>query len=80
MIKILVIGESCLDVFQYGNVERISPEAPIPVFCPTYKTENPGMAGNVFQNIQGFDVEAVLHTNTNWREISKTRFTKINVP
>src|SRR3990167_2283773 len=74
MIKILVIGESCLDIFQYGRVERISPEAPVPVFNPLHKTENIGMAGNVFRNLQEFpDVEVVLNTNENWREISKTR-------
>ena len=34
MYKILVVGESCLDVFTYGDVERLSPEAPVPVFKP----------------------------------------------
>ena len=35
MKKILVGGDSCTDVFIYGDIERISPEAPIPVFVPT---------------------------------------------
>ena len=35
MSSILIIGDSCKDVFIYGDIERISPEAPIPVFVPT---------------------------------------------
>ena len=34
MKKILVIGESCLDIFQYGDCKRLCPEAPVPVFNP----------------------------------------------
>ena len=30
--KILLIGDNCTDVYQYGVVDRISPEAPVPVF------------------------------------------------
>lgn len=73
MIKVLVIGESCLDIFQYGKADRISPEAPVAVFCPTTKTENPGMAGNVKQNLVALGIDVELHTNLNWREITKTR-------
>jgi D-beta-D-heptose 7-phosphate kinase/D-beta-D-heptose 1-phosphate adenosyltransferase len=38
-------------VYQYGTVDRISPEAPIPVFVPTYQESKPGMAGNVYANL-----------------------------
>jgi len=31
-MKILVIGDSCTDVFIYGDIERVCPEAPVPVF------------------------------------------------
>ena len=31
-LKILLIGDSCYDYYHYGNVSRISPEAPIPIF------------------------------------------------
>ena len=31
-MKLLVIGESCLDVYQYGDSVRLCPEAPVPVF------------------------------------------------
>ena len=37
-MNILVIGDSCDDVFVYGVIERMSPEAPVPVLQPTNKT------------------------------------------
>ena len=48
--KILLIGDDCLDVYQFGTVDRISPEAPIPVFECTHKDTKSGMAGNVAKN------------------------------
>ena len=33
-MKILVIGDSCKDVFIYGTANRLCPEAPVPVFIP----------------------------------------------
>ena len=50
MKKVLVIGDGCKDVFQYGKCERLSPEAPVPVFKPTKTTSNGGMAVNVYNN------------------------------
>jgi len=50
--KILLIGDNCIDVYQYGVVDRISPEAPVPVFVPKYDVVKEGMAGNVFNNLQ----------------------------
>jgi len=52
MKKILVIGELCVDRFIYGDVKRLSPEAPVPVFNELEKVENNGMAGNVVENIK----------------------------
>ena len=51
MKKFVVIGETCEDVFIYGKVKRLSPEAPVPIFIPTNTVTNQGMAGNVFNNI-----------------------------
>lgn len=50
--KILLVGDNCIDELQYGYVDRISPEAPVPVFCPTYKETRPGMAANVQTNLE----------------------------
>jgi bifunctional ADP-heptose synthase (sugar kinase/adenylyltransferase) len=51
MKKIVVIGDTCKDVFIYGESKRLSPEAPVPVFTPLYTVVNDGMAGNVVANI-----------------------------
>lgn len=50
--NVLLIGDDCLDVYQYGTVERLSPEAPVPVFKASGKVELPGMAGNVRRNLE----------------------------
>ncbi len=61
MKKILVIGESCTDRFIYGDVNRMSPEAPIPVFIPKYEKTNRGMAGNVVENYKKLmDTESTI--------------------
>lgn len=54
MIRILVIGEKCIDKFIYGEVNRLSPEAPIPVFIPKKTITNDGMAANVVRNLKSF--------------------------
>ena len=70
-MKMLVIGDSCLDIFKYGTSKRFSPEAPVPVFTPEKETCNPGMAANVANNISSFGVDCDLITNKN--EIRKIR-------
>jgi D-beta-D-heptose 7-phosphate kinase/D-beta-D-heptose 1-phosphate adenosyltransferase len=74
MSKILIIGESCLDVFTYGSCNRLCPEAPVPVFNKYHTSENHGMAMNVYNNILSLGVKSDLMTNTNWRQIKKNRF------
>lgn len=49
--KILVIGDFVLDVYTKGIVQRISPEAPVPVLLVSSTTESPGGAGNVAVNL-----------------------------
>ena len=71
-MNILVIGDSCKDVFIYGDIERISPEAPIPVFKPTSEESNGGMAKNVADNVEALDMH--IHTVTNKNSITKIRF------
>lgn len=64
-MKVLVIGDSCRDIFYYGDVTRLSPEAPIPVIIPKSKIENPGMAGNVVSNLQALNANVDFITNNN---------------
>jgi D-beta-D-heptose 7-phosphate kinase/D-beta-D-heptose 1-phosphate adenosyltransferase len=71
-MKILVIGDSCKDVFIYGKADRLCPEAPVPVFIPKRKTETGGMAANVYENIESLNVEVDLITNS--EPITKTRY------
>jgi len=63
--KILLIGDNCTDVYQYGTIDRLSPEAPVPVFVPTHTETRAGMAGNVANNLKalGCDVN-YLHGET----------------
>ena len=56
--NILLIGDACEDTYTYGYVNRISPEAPVPIFEPHYTIHHDGMAGNVRKNLEalGCDV------------------------
>ena len=51
-IKIGVIGDVMLDTYWWGRVERISPEAPVPVVSVTKREQRIGGAGNVALNLQ----------------------------
>ena len=55
-VQALVIGDAMLDRYIYGEVERISPEAPIPVFLETREASMPGGAGNVVRNLAALGV------------------------
>lgn len=48
---VVVVGDAMLDRFVSGEVERISPEAPIPVLRVTNESSMPGGAGNVVRNL-----------------------------
>ena len=50
-VRVLVVGDLMLDRFIWGRVERISPEAPVPVVHVTAEDARPGGAGNVVSNI-----------------------------
>jgi D-glycero-beta-D-manno-heptose-7-phosphate kinase len=50
-LKVAVVGDTMLDTYWWGNVERISPEAPVPVVAVTKKEQRIGGAGNVALNI-----------------------------
>ena len=49
--KIIVVGDYMLDVYLWGSVDRISPEAPVPVVNGKKTTRMPGGAANVVQNL-----------------------------
>ncbi len=70
--NILVIGDSCEDVYHYGICERISPEAPVPILKETRVETKPGMSANVVNNLKSFN-SRVIHI-TNKKPIKKHRF------
>lgn len=55
-MRILLLGDSCYDYYHYGSVNRISPEAPIPIFDHLYTTKKPGMMSNVLENFRALGV------------------------
>ena len=73
-MKIVVIGETCKDVFVYGDSNRLSPEAPVPVFTPVEITKNPGMSGNVIENIKSMNKSADVVGRNQTEIITKTRY------
>ncbi len=57
--KVLVIGDFMLDSYTTGKVERISPEAPVPVLHVEQAEDLPGGAGNVVRNLFALGAEVV---------------------
>jgi D-beta-D-heptose 7-phosphate kinase / D-beta-D-heptose 1-phosphate adenosyltransferase len=58
--RVLVLGDVMLDRFVYGSVERISPEAPIPVVNVERVLDMPGGAANVARNIAAMGAHAII--------------------
>ncbi len=58
--KILCLGDVMLDRYVYGSIDRISPEAPIPVMQLERQNEMLGGAGNVARNLSSLGVSTIL--------------------
>ena len=58
--KILIVGDVMLDTYLFGNVERISPEAPVPIVDIIIKQDKLGGAANVAANIKELGGEPYL--------------------
>ena len=71
LLKILLIGDSCKDIYIYGRCSRLSPEAPIPIFEKDREEIKEGMSANVCQNLINLGCEVTHITNSN--NIKKTR-------
>lgn len=71
--KVLLIGDSCKDIFIYGNCNRLNPEAPVPILDFLKKKIMNGMAQNVKENLISFGIEVHILTNDP-DEIIKTRY------
>jgi len=58
--KVLVIGDVVLDHFVWGEVDRISPEAPVPVVRVLREDDMPGAAANVAINLASIDAKPIM--------------------
>ncbi|OYV51670.1 MAG: bifunctional heptose 7-phosphate kinase/heptose 1-phosphate adenyltransferase [Acidocella sp. 20-58-15] len=58
--SVLVVGDVMLDRYVYGDVTRISPEAPVPILTVSREVAMPGGAGNVVRNITALDGAAAF--------------------
>ena len=70
--RVLVVGDAMLDRYWYGAVDRISPEAPVPVVRVTRTEERIGAAANVAYNIVTLGAQASLLTVVGEDEASHT--------
>ena len=70
--NVLLIGDSCTDRYNIGTVDRLSPEAPVPVMKIVDIYNLPGMAANVNLNLKNLGIDADFVTNN--EQIIKTRY------
>jgi D-glycero-beta-D-manno-heptose-7-phosphate kinase len=73
-MKVLVIGEICVDKFVYCAAKRLSPEAPVPVLTPVKTIKNQGMAGNTLANVRALAPEYYTMLLGQNEPITKTRY------
>ena len=59
-IRVLVVGDLMLDRYIVGDVDRISPEAPVPVLRHAHRYQRPGGAANVAMNLAGLGCQSLL--------------------
>lgn len=59
-LKVLIIGDVMVDAYDWGKVERISPEAPVPVIHLTKRENRLGGAANVALNVQALGATPIL--------------------
>ena len=70
--KILLIGDACLDIYYFGTCDRLSPEAPVPIFKRKSIETRPGMCLNVKENL--FSLGCDVEVDRNTEKIKKIRF------
>jgi bifunctional ADP-heptose synthase (sugar kinase/adenylyltransferase) len=73
-MKVLIIGEICVDKFVYCEAKRLSPEAPVPVLNPVKTVKNQGMAGNTLANVKALAPDYYTMSLGQNEPITKTRY------
>ena len=71
-LHVAVIGDVMLDTYWWGNVDRISPEAPVPVVAMHHREQRIGGAGNVALNTVALGAQTNLFSITGDDEDAKT--------
>jgi|ERR1700733_1476640 len=61
-VRVLVIGDALRDLYHFGHVDRLSPEAPVPIFIEDSQKARPGGAANVAANLEalGCQVDTIF--------------------
>ena len=59
-LKVLIIGDVMIDSYIWGNVKRLSPEAPVPIVNVVKRENRLGGAANVAKNIQSLGAVPIL--------------------
>ena len=70
--KVLLIGDSCIDQYVYGEVKRLNQEAPVPILDYKRTETRQGMCWNVYNNLKSFGLDVYILTNK--EKIIKTRY------
>jgi rfaE bifunctional protein kinase chain/domain len=76
--KVLVVGDVMIDSYWWGKVNRISPEAPVPIVSVSKFENRLGGAGNVALNVQSLGAEPILCAVTGDDEAADTLFQLMN--
>ena len=74
-MKICVIGDYITDIYVFGEVCRISPESPIPIFNKLNQQTRSGGAGNVVSNLQSLGSDVITygsHNSTKYRYVNNS--------
>lgn len=66
---ILVVGDPMIDIYHHGHVDRLSPEAPVPVFVQDWQESRAGGAANVVENLGMLAVRTIsFFPDDEWTE------------
>ena len=63
-MKVLVLGDACIDEYRYGNITRVNPESAAPLLSYVSSEERLGMAHNVAENLIAFGLEVEIRVPT----------------
>ena len=76
---VLVVGDLMLDRYYFGEVERISPEAPVPIIHLRSEIQTPGGAANVAHNLAALGCEVSLAGVVGCDDAQKTLLDRLNI-